>query len=484
MEGVNMAQSKEIGQTGLANWGGQIHEEFMRELRGKEGYTRYNEMRRNSPVIAAMLAAIKLSVRSAEWNVTSDQGEDDPRVEFVTEAMDGMSHSFSDHISESLTFLPFGFSTFEIVYKRENLEADTGRIVWRKFAPRGQDTVERWEISDDGGIDGFYQTSIQGGRYRSVFLPIEKLILYRTDTEKNNPEGVSILRPAWTAYYFWKNISAYEGIGVERDAAGMPVITMPAGATTSGTGSDFETAKKLVRRVRNDEEAGIVLQEGWEFRLEAAPGSKQFDTDIIIKRYESRMLMAALAQFLMLGQDRVGALSLSQDQTDFFNMSVNVVADIIAETFTQHAIPRLLKLNGMDPKGVRLEHSPVGDVNLEILGKVLQATSDKLTWLPDDEVWLRGAANLPAVEMDRLIEERDKKAEIGEQLRRQFAQGNNKPGAQDDAEDNDEMTADLYAASEAPDDDERRRLERTYERMQKAFFSDQYDRILKAAKAK
>jgi len=51
-----MAQTlKEIGNTGLAEFSGQIHEDFLRELRGAEGYKRYNEMRLNSAVVGALL---------------------------------------------------------------------------------------------------------------------------------------------------------------------------------------------------------------------------------------------------------------------------------------------------------------------------------------------------------------------------------------------------------------------------------------------
>ena len=142
-----MANTKEIGYTGLAQWSGRIQEDFLKELQGKKGFKRYNEMRLNSPVIGAMLLAIEQSIRSITWNYVSDLGEeDDPRVEFLEEARRGMSSNWNDHLSEALTMLPFGYAPFEIVYDRVD-----GKVVRRKFALRWQDTIFQWKMDDTVG---------------------------------------------------------------------------------------------------------------------------------------------------------------------------------------------------------------------------------------------------------------------------------------------------------------------------------------------
>src|SRR5512138_944586 len=108
-----MPQSKltnEIGVTGLEDFSGQIREDFLRELRGKEGYKRYNEMRLNSPVVGALLLAIEQAIRGVKWQYTSSDGEDDPRLALLNDSLQVMSHSWNDHVVEALGFLPFGFS--------------------------------------------------------------------------------------------------------------------------------------------------------------------------------------------------------------------------------------------------------------------------------------------------------------------------------------------------------------------------------------
>lgn len=473
IEPKKTARLDEIGVTGLSEFSGQIQEDFLRELRGKEGYKRFNEMRLNSAIVGAMLLAIEQSIRGISWEFISDLGAEDERVIFLGEALKGMSHSWNDHVAEALTMLPFGFSIFEIVYKRDT----ANRLTWRKFSIRGQETVHRWLFDEDGsgGIAGFEQLTT---KYQIKTLPIEKLLLYRTRVERNNPEGRSILRTAWTSYYYAKHIQQIEAIGIERDLAGLPVITLPQTAdTTDSSTSDFGIAKKIVRNIRNDEQAGVVKPFGWEMELLSTGGTRQFDTNEIVKRYESRMLMSALAEFLMLGQESIGSMALSKDKTDFFAMSVNAIADIIAETFTKYAIPRLLALNGYDIEGVTLEHTPAGDVDISFIADFLQKVGAMITWNAEDEVWLRQLARLPDRDAEELQAERDEREAQAAAAREALME---RVGRNDNPQD--EMSTTMYFEADAPDDAQRRKREREWEKALTEYFEAARKRMLKAAK--
>lgn len=454
----------EIGATGLATFSGQIHDEFLVELRGKAAYKKYDEMRRNSPIVGAALLATENLIRQISWNVTSDV-EGDPRVDFVEEVLAGMSLSWNDHIIEALTMLPFGFSLFEVVYKRD----EQNRIVWRKFAPRGQDTVHQWMFDDTGGLAGMKQ--LAAPTYKITEIPVEKMLLYRTRVERGNPEGRSMLRSAWIPYYYAKHIQQIEAIGVERDLAGLPVITLPSGATTDDNDtSDFGKARLMVRNVRNDEQSGIVKPFGWEFELASTGGSRAFNTDDIVKRYESRILMSALAQFIMLGQNTIGSQSLSKDQSDFFSMAVDAIADIIGDTFTKFAIPRLLKLNGMDDKGIRLEHTPVGDTNKTMILEMVSKIGSYVTWDAEEEVWLRGVLGLPEKEVEDVRAAREKvKQDEAKSLEAKNAWRMEK------------NSTEVFFAE--PQDEARRvQSEREWEDALQAFFEKQKQRVVDGAR--
>lgn len=464
-----MPPTTETGRTGLLEFTGVIQEEFLTELRGKEGYKRFNEMRWNSPVVAAMLLAIEQSVRTVQWTYASDEGVEDPRLELLNMARDNMTRSWDDHIIDALSLLAFGYSIFEIVYERIE-----GRMLWRKFAFRGQDTVHRWLFDERGGLEGFIQQTTMPAK--QVEIPIGKLVLYRIRSEKNNPEGKSILRPAWIPYYYTKHLQQIEAIGIERDLAGLPVITLPKGATTdeNDTTSDAYKAGKIVRNLRNDEQSGLVLVDGWEFELASTGGQRAFDTDKIVRRYESRTLMAALAQFLMLGQDSVGSFALSRDQGDFFVMAVNAVADIISETHTKFAIPRLMRLNGQIADGLRLEHTPAGDIDIMALADFLQKIGAKVTWTVEDEMWLRAVSGMPEKSLEELQAEFEKKEARSAAFLQNIQRGRH--------ESPDDLSIELYQIDEPPDEGERTRIERKWARRFRSFTNDQMERILKGVR--
>ena len=462
--------TKEIGETGLRIWSGRVQEDFLSKLQGHQGVRLYNEMRFNSPVVGGLLLAIEQAIRSVDWFWTSEAGEDDPRLDILKDSWKMMTQSWNDHIIEVLTFLPFGWAYFETVYQR-----DGARVLWRKFALRGQDSLSRWDTDEKGGIKGMFQFTRQS--INEVLIPIERSILYRSRVEKNNPEGRSILRTAYRSYYFAKNIEEIEGIGIERDLAGLPVIVLPEGADTTESTSentDYGRANATVRRVRNDEQAGLVLPHDWDFKLLASEGNKNFDTSAIISRHEKRILMSALAQFLVLGMDQIGALSLSEDQTDFFNMSVNATADIISETITQFAVPRLMVLNGKNAEGLNLEHSPAGDVNIEVFTKSLAAAGARISWTPQDEVMLRSLMGLPELTPKEIEEARE------EDNQRKLEMARSSPGLA--LQNRDDNSFETFVAATAPDDDDRRKHERRWFRIVKGFFAAQKKRIVKESK--
>jgi hypothetical protein len=483
------ANYTELGSTGLVEFSGQIQEDFLRELRGKEGYKRFREMTLNSPIIGALLLANELSIRKVSWNFTdadAPEGTTSPRVELLERARDNLTTGWNDFITEALSMLPHGFSLFEICYERVE-----SAVLWRKFAPRGQDTIYKWN-QEESGLWGVTQQAAP--RYQIIEIPADKLLHFRTRVERGNPEGRSVLRTAWIPYYYAKHIMQVEAIGIERDLAGLPKITLPQGADTSDNDtSDYGVAHKLVRNVRNDEQAGIVLPFGWEFELVSTGGSRQFDTDKIVQRYEKRMLMAALAQFIMLGQDGVGSLALSKDMSDFFTMAVNAMADIISETFTKHAIPRLLKLNGYDAEGVCLEHTPAGDVDVNMLVDAIQKAGGYITWDAADELWLRQLIGLPEKDIAELQEQRDAEQEMKDaqakailaEMNQNKKDGDGKDMPMDEKEEP-EGEQEGYAvtrfAANAPDDAKRRRMERQMQKIVEKHMARTYKHVMKYAK--
>ena len=112
--------NKEIGRIGQRRYGGTIYEEFLHELRGTRGIEVYREMSENDDVVGAILFAIEMLVRQCDWNVEpgGDTAKDKEAAEFVESCMHDMQDTWTDTISEILSFLTYGWSFHEIVYKR------------------------------------------------------------------------------------------------------------------------------------------------------------------------------------------------------------------------------------------------------------------------------------------------------------------------------------------------------------------------------
>lgn len=402
--------ASEVGVSGLKVFGGRVFEEFLVELRGPQGVKVFEQMRRNDPMIGSVLRATKDTIRSVEWYVPEEEGIDLPKAEFLASCMDDMSHSWFEFTGEALSVLPFGWAYHEVVYKmREGPDGETpsryedGRIGWRKIALRGQDSLMRWEFDPNGGIRGMWQQALSPlGQFQQAYIPIEKAVLFRTDREKNNPEGVSMLRPAYTAYYKKSNLEEIEAIAAEREATGHLLIRPPVGADEG----DRNAAQDILERYKVDDQMGFYLPrlgkeewERWDVSIIATPGERSIDLDRSIQRYQGEIAMAFLAQFLRLGQSgqKVGSYALSRDQRDLFHLSIKSILDNMEETVNRFLVPPLMRLNAVSEPWPKIKHGRIGQRDLAALSTYIRNLFDVGGFVPDRNVrqFLREEADLP-----------------------------------------------------------------------------------------
>jgi len=420
----------EVGSTGLVQYGGEVREDFLRQLQGKRGYATYREMADNHAVIGAILYSIEMLVRGVEWTVTPADPNDQRAVdeaEFVSSCMTDMTHSWPDTLSSILSMLTFGYSYNEVVYKRrlgpdrekssERSDHDDGRIGWRKWPIRDQSTITRWKFDERGGIEGAYQMDTNQA-FGEVFLPIERCLLFRTTTKRNNPQGRSVLRNAFVPWYFQKRIAEIEAIGIERDLAGMPVALVPPhllsdNATAQET-SALTEIKRIVRNIRRDEQEGIVFplaydpdtkQLAYDLKLLSTGGRRQFDTNAIITRYDARIAMSVLADFILLGHDKVGTQALSVSKIQLFADALETWVAGIADVINTHAVPRLMRLNGVETSLYpKLDYSTPRQVDIIAIADYVSKLAAVGAIMPDENLGehLRDIAGLPQEEAEAI----------------------------------------------------------------------------------
>lgn len=407
--------SKEIGRVGQRRYGGIFYEEFLSELRGRKGAEVFTEMSNNDETIGAILFAIEMLVRQASWNVEpgGSTAKDREAAEFVKSCMDDMQQTWIDTISEILSFLTYGWSFHEIVYKRRmgrtkdnrtSSKYDDGLIGWMKLPIRSQETLYQWEYDDQDNLIGM--TQMPPPDFGLITIPMNKAMLFRTRSRKDNPEGRSILRTAYRSWYFKRRIQEIEGIGIERDLAGLPVITTPEGMDIWDKDDEDMNAirtglEAMVKNIRRDSTEGLVLPFGYTFELTSTGGSRQFDTNSIIERYDTKISQTVLADFIQLGHESVGSFALSSDKTNLFSMAICAFLDIICQTFNSQGIPALIDINGDHFAGVtdypRLTHGDIEDVDLATMATYIKDMATIGVIIPDEslEDYVRQLGKLP-----------------------------------------------------------------------------------------
>ena len=407
--------SKEIGRVGQRRYGGIFYEEFLSELRGRKGAEVFTEMSNNDETIGAILFAIEMLVRQASWNVEpgGSTAKDREAAEFVKSCMDDMQQTWIDTISEILSFLTYGWSFHEIVYKRRmgrtkdnrtSSKYDDGLIGWMKLPIRSQETLYQWEYDDQDNLIGM--TQMPPPDFGLITIPMNKAMLFRTRSRKDNPEGRSILRTAYRSWYFKRRIQEIEGIGIERDLAGLPVITTPEGMDIWDKDDEDMNAiraglEAMVKNIRRDSTEGLVLPFGYTFELTSTGGSRQFDTNSIIARYDTKISQTVLADFIQLGHESVGSFALSSDKTNLFSMAICAFLDIICQTFNSQGIPALIDINGDRFAGVtdypRLTHGDIEDVDLATVATFIKDMTSIGVIIPDEslEDYVRQLGKLP-----------------------------------------------------------------------------------------
>lgn len=407
--------SKEIGRIGQRRYGGVIYEEFLPELRGSRGVEIYREMSENDDVVGAILYAIEMLVRQTDWIVEPGGGtaKDREAAEFVQSCMDDMQSTWVDTVSEILSFLTYGWSLHEIVYKRRmgntrdtrtRSKYSDGLIGWAKLPIRSQETLYQWEYDEADNLVGM--TQMPPPDFGLLTIPMSKALLFRTKVRKDNPEGRSILRNAYRSWHFKRRIQEIEGIGIERDLAGLPVIYTPEDMDIWN--SEDETISRIraelenmVRGVRRDEREGLVLPGGFKMELLSTGGSRQFDTNAIIDRYDTRIAMTVLADFIFLGHQQNGSWALSSDKTELFAMACGAYLDIIAETFNSQGIPNLIDINGDHFAGItdypKLTHGDIEDADIAKVSAFVKDMVGIGVLVPDDglEDYIRQIGKLP-----------------------------------------------------------------------------------------
>lgn len=434
----------EMGTIGLKQYGGSINEESRRELRFPEACRTFRTMAQDA-TIAAALSLFEMMVSRVEWNIDLGIDPDEAmkaRGQFLEECMHDMDHTWRNFIQEVTSAFTYGFSVHEKVYRRrlhENgSQYNDNKVGIKKLPVRSQDTINKWLFSEDGreliGVQQSLSNIMGGGeRYLNlasasgtglIDIPRKKFMLFRVDAKRDNPEGNSPLRACYHAWKYRTLLEEQEAIGVSRDMNGMPTLYLPPRYMSEDASPNekriYEYYKNVIRNIQMNEQSGLILPQAFDpdsrqplfkFELTSTQGSKQYDTDTIIKRWDNKILMTLFADMLKMGQDQVGSYSLAGAKTNIMAMAIEARLQEIQDVLNNDLVKQLFALNGVEPGTPlpKLQYGDLDEVDLDEFSKAIQRIGSVGGLERDREVMnkIRVALKIKPRSMDEPVDENE-----------------------------------------------------------------------------
>ncbi|MGH9325434.1 MAG: phage portal protein family protein [Terriglobia bacterium] len=343
--------------------------EYNPELMGRNAIPTYEKMRRSDAQVRATLAACKLPILSAKWEVMStlSRSAGDGKVsssgsgthteakakeiaEFVKGNLFGglefksstggwVSQGWQSVIANALLMLDFGCAIHEDVWA---VEGNTIRL--RSLPSRLPLTFYRWHTEADGEtLMALEQYGYRGDQFLNVLLPADKIARFTYQQEGANFWGIALQRAMYPHWYIKSKLYRLDAIANERNSLGVPVFRLAAGFSSQ----DKEAAYNYVTQLASHEATGLVEPPGDQttgFRIVGYEGRLR-EVLPSIQHHNEMISRAALNTFMDLGQSAHGSRALGATATDFFMLGLQSVADQIATDITNSTIRRLVALN-------------------------------------------------------------------------------------------------------------------------------------------
>jgi hypothetical protein len=323
---------KEMGYVSPSPFTSWTRDERVPELRDQTGIRTYYNMKRADGIIRGALRLLKTPVMAARWFIepASDSTLDKSIADFVERNLfEELNAPWYRVLEDALLMCEYGYMPLEKVY---GLNSD-GKIVLKKLAPRHPLDIMQWEYDTTGGPNGIVMEPTQANNFESIFVPIEKLVVFVLEQEAGDMRGISILRSAYKHYYYKDTLYKIDAIQKERHGIGVPIIKIPLGASDK----DRALADDLGRNLRTNERAHISLPMNWEVMFAKLEG-QPVDCLPSIAHHNDQIMQNILANFY---KDP----SAKEDSMNMFYKGTRYIASTLAETFNRHVIKQLVDFN-------------------------------------------------------------------------------------------------------------------------------------------
>ncbi|NQE89969.1 DUF935 family protein [Nocardia terpenica] len=352
-------------------------------------------MLRQDAQVASVHRAITLPVRRTSWRVDPN-GARDEVAEFVAGDLHlpivgaddesrqptrrvRNSFSWADHVRLALLCLPYGHSFFEQIYQLD----DHGYAHLAKLAPRLPRSISNLVVAPSGELVSIaqYAMGTMTGGFEAVVIgaiagggatiPAKRIVPYINEREGGDWLGKSVLRAAYKNWRLKDRMLRVQAQTIERNGMGIPVYY----AGPLDKQADLDEGQRMANDYRAGDSSGAALPNGAKLRLQGVEGALP-DADPVIRYHDEQIARALLAHFLNLGT-QTGSWALGSTFADFFVMSLQTEAQLIADTATAYVVEKLVDLNfGPDEPAPRIVFDEIGsrhDATAQALALLIQA---------------------------------------------------------------------------------------------------------------
>lgn len=393
----------EHGFTGLRTSNGRILQEQQQAFRYPHLIPIINEMR-NNPTVGAAWNVYNFWISRKEWCVEADEDASEvtkERAEIVESMMHDMEDSWSKFIQSVIPYKEYGFSIHETVpyrrLKRNGSSYNDGLIGIKKLAIRNQDTIERWNFSEDGrellGVSQNISTLENSHKFQNltnkdglIDIPREKFLLFTAGATAGNPQGKSMYANIYLAYKQLKLLQDQQLLTIAKEAKGLFKVEVPAaylsGENAPDGGASAEVFKELINNYNNGTVSGMLLpqqidQESklnmFNYGLLENKGTASIDVEAVIKRLQKDILVALSVDVLALGTDGSGSFALAESKTSILALAIDAILKEIKEVLNRQLMTYIYKMNGWDTAEMcYFTYEDNTDTDMEAFGSFVQ----------------------------------------------------------------------------------------------------------------
>lgn len=387
------------------------------DLRLPKAFKTYRSML-SDEIIGGAMGLVKSLINKADYalEIPENASEDEKKLikalNQSLENLEGMTKS--EFINYVLSELDYGNSVFELVMHRVE-----GRQVFKTFSPihpinikrytYQRNSLEKVELSppeNDGELikNQAMSTEIDG----------KKILMFRVNPDLDNPLGQSLLARCYKPWKKKEIASEYELIGVAKNLSGVLKIKAPSeyindyyNDPTSANAMYMEEVFEQAEMIHGGKSSFAVIASDTNdvgqrlFDIETignSSGNTEVDTNKIISRYETSILMTLYSDLLSLGQNGGGSFALSDSKSTLLTLVVKSILNGITQNF-EKAVKVAYNLNALAPQDgyPKLKFDDVEKLDFETFSRGWQRlVKDGIVEVDQPlEAWIRKRSGAP-----------------------------------------------------------------------------------------